>query len=233
MAMTTSDEDFLKSLFGVGSAQIEADPFAVLEAAAHAGEMDRQAQAQAQALALAQAEQDAGRIREAISARLVQAQAEHDDWSARRYKINREQVEFRGDGPSRQASMSIGGINESRRHHALIALSQEMRCLQQLRTAMKDAAGARTVLNNMRTLMTRAQAAHASGNWPNQTQEQLFEAMLLDDLKVRGPAGRGNITSNGLSRAVLAAMAAPQQDTQSQEDGAEPAIEAHRPRARA
>ncbi len=149
---------------------------------------------------------DMARVREAIAAEKKRAEAEHDDWSGRVYKANKTQVELHGDGPSNRGSLSIGSINESRRRNAMDALAQEIKALDKLAEAVETDSGAERVLNNLRTLMDKTKAAVESGNWPNYTQDSMFESMLLDDLKFRGPGGKGSITSNGLSKAMLAAL---------------------------
>jgi hypothetical protein len=214
-------DDFLRELFGVDAAQIDSDPFAVLQAVA-----------QDPGGAHARLQQDIERIRRAIEDRLSEAAAEHDNWAGRQYKRNTTQVEFRGDGPSRQASMSVGAINESRRNHAMLALAEEMGCMRKLLADMSDPTGAERVLANMRSLMGKARDAVESGNWRGYTVEAMFESILLDTLKVRGPAGRGSVTSNGLSRAVLAAITEIEHDAPSQEEASTPVTAERRERHR-
>lgn len=185
-----AEDDYLKSLFGNPS-----DPFAELEKTQQEGAKQEAA-----------ARADLTRVREAIAREQQRAKAEADDWASRTYKANKNQVDLRGDGPSNQASMSIGAINESRRRNALEALKQEVAALEKLAQALSTDAGADKVMANLRALMDKARAAVASGNWPGYTVDSMFESMLLDDLKFRGPGGKGNVTSNGLSKAVLQAL---------------------------
>lgn len=187
-------EDYLQVLFGANThAQaVQADPFQALWDSAQA---DGQRQ-----------QQEMQRVREAIRTQLERASAEHASWAVRTYKSNRAQVEFRGDGPSRQASMSIGSINESRRQHALQALTQEIVALEKLQDAMGTPQGQERVMENLRLLMARARDAMDSGNWTGYTLQSMFESMLLEDLKVRGPAAKGRVESNGLSQALWAAV---------------------------
>lgn len=189
------------------AAPVEEDPFAVLF-----GTPAEQAESQRRFLASQESERQAKqaeqahveRVRSAIVAEKKRATAEHDEWAGKVYKSNRTQVELRGDGPSNQASMSIGAINESRRRNAMEALTQELRALDRLDAALKEDSA--KVMSNLRDLMQKAGPAVASGNWPGMTADSMFESMLLDQLKFRGPGGKGNVTSNGLSKAVLAAM---------------------------
>jgi hypothetical protein len=186
------DDDFLAELFGATSKEVADDPFAVLGRAAKDGGEKRRA--------------EVARVRSIIDGEKKRAQAEHDDWSGRVYKQNKTQVELRGDGPSNQASMSVGSINEGRRQKAMEALSQEISSLDRLATALSTDEGAERVLTNLLGLMVRAKQAVGTA-WAEslglKTADQAFEALLLDDLKFRGPAGRGNVMSNGLSKAAL------------------------------
>lgn len=171
------------------------------------GTPEQQAAAQAKFEADTQAKtRDMAGIRDAIAEQKKRAVAEHDDWAGRVYKGNKTQVDLRGDGPSRQDSMSIGAINESRRRKAMEALAQELKALDKLAEAVATDSGTDRVLSNLRDLMGKAERAVASGNWPGSTVDGMFESMLLDDLKFSGPGGKGNVTSNGLSKAVLAAI---------------------------
>ena len=139
------------------------------------------------------------RIRDEIARQKERATAEYADWSGRKYKANKTQVDLQGDGPSNQASMSIGAINEGRRRNAMDALAKELTELDKLAAAAETESGAEKILANLTTLRAKAAEAVKSGNWPGSTEESMFESMLLDALKFRGPAGKGNVTSNGLS----------------------------------
>ena len=155
---------------------------------------------------IAQRKQDTERIRDAIGTEKKRAQADYDDWSSRTYKRNKTQVDLQGDGPSNQGSMSIGAINESRRRNAMEALSQELKALDKLGAAVATDSGAEQFMAAMRDLYARAEKIAADGNGLFKTPGEQFQYMLLDDLKFRGPAGKGNVTSNGLSKAVLSAV---------------------------
>jgi hypothetical protein len=180
------DDDFLSALFGTAA---------------------EQAAAQERFTAAEQAKkQNLWSVREAIQAQRWRAKAEHDDWSGRVYKANRNQVDLHGDGPSKQASMSIGAINEGRRRNAMDALAKESAELDKLADALSTDIGAERVMGNLRELMQKAEQAAASGNWPGMTAASLFESMLLEGMKFRGPGGKGNVTSNGLSKALLGAL---------------------------
>jgi hypothetical protein len=146
------------------------------------------------------------RIRDEIARQKERATAEYADWSGRKYKANKTQVDLQGDGPSNQASMSIGAINEGRRRNAMDALAKELTELDKLAAAAETESGAEKILANLTTLRAKAAEAVKSGNWPGSTEDSMFESMLLDALKFRGPAGKGNVTSNGLSKAMLAAI---------------------------
>ena len=146
------------------------------------------------------------RIRDEITRQKERATAEYADWESRQYKANKTQVDLRGDGPSNQASMSIGSINESRRRNAMDALAKELAEIDKLAAAASTDSGAENIFSNLTTLREKAAEAVKSGNWPNSTEDSMFESMLLDALKFRGPAGKGNVTSNGLSKAMLAAI---------------------------
>lgn len=76
------------------------------------------------------------RDKAALSATLAdakrEAEASRNDWASRSYKGNRKQVELRGDGPSRQDSMSVTAINEGRRAKAVEALNLEIAAIQRM-----------------------------------------------------------------------------------------------------
>jgi hypothetical protein len=183
-------------------APAEPDPFAELF-----GTPAEQAAAQERALAaIAAKKADVERIRSAIAGEKKRAIAEHDDWAGRVYKRNKNQIDLPGDGPSSRESMSVSAINEGRRRRAMEALTQEIKALDKLTDALSTDSGAERVLSNLREMYTKAQKAVESGNWPGMDQDAMFQSMLLDDLKFRGPGGKGNVTSNGLSKAVLAAI---------------------------
>ena len=154
----------------------------------------------------AAAKADIGRIRSAISTEQSRAKAEYDDWASRKYKANKTQVDLRGDGPSNQASMSIGAINESRRRNAMEALTQEMSALEKMAGEASTETGVERMLAGLRDLLAKAKEVAATGNGLFKSADQQFEYMLLDGLKFRGPGGKGNVTSNGLSKAILAAI---------------------------
>lgn len=218
----TAQPDYLSELFGSTPTEVDTDPFAVLE---------REAVKTAE-----QQRAEAKRIRAAIEGEKQRAQAEYDDWSRRVYKANRTSVDLNGDGPSGQSSMSIGALNERRRRTAMEALSQEIAALGKLERSIADDAGAAQFMDSMRALYGRAERIAADGNGLFKTPGEQFQYMLLDDLKFRGPAGNGNVTSNGLSRAVLgavkgkAAQPAPARDMLPPSTGAEAAESAKRKR---
>lgn len=193
-----SADDYLTELFGTPAEQ----------AAAQERFMAADAQRkQDEAKATEAQRADAKRIRDAIGAEVKRAQAEHDDWSSRTYKANKTQVDLRGDGPSNQASMSIGAINESRRRNALEALTQELKALDKLGKAIATDEGAAEFMARMRQDYRQAENAARDGGWSGmKTADELFQYNLLDDLKFRGTGGKGSVTSNGLSKAVLAAI---------------------------
>ena len=187
----------------VASAPAEADDYL----AQLFGTPAEQAASQERLMAgIAQRKQDTERIRGAIDAEKKRAQADYDDWSNRTYKRNKTQVDLQGDGPSSQGSMSIGAINESRRRNAMDALTQELKALDKLGQAVATDSGAEQFMATMRAMLERATKIAADGNGLFKTGDEQFQYMLLDDLKVRGPGGKGNVTSNGLSKAVLAAI---------------------------
>lgn len=190
-AQPAPEDDPIAALFGTPAEQAENQRryMATLEAERQGQEVERA---------------NVERVRSAIAAEKKRATAEHDEWAGKVYKANKTQVELRGDGPSRNPSMSIGAINESRRRNAMEALAQELRALDRLDAALKDDAG--KVMSNLRDMMQKAERAVASGNWPGMDTDAMFQSMLLDDLKFRGPGGKGNVTSNGLSKAILAAL---------------------------
>lgn len=168
------------------------------------GTPEEQASAQARFMADADSKKrDLEGVRTLIAEQRQRAQKEHADWSGRVYKKNKTQVDLRGDGPSNQASMSIGAINESRRRNALDALSQELGAIDKLDKAMATDDGAARVMGNLRAVYEQAKKIAEAGNGLFKSADQQFEYMLLDELKVRGPSGRGNVTSNGLSKAAL------------------------------
>lgn len=185
----------------------EEDPFTVLF-----GTPEQQAESQARFVAAQEDERqrkeveqaNVKRVQDSIASEKKRATVEHDDWAGRVYRANKTQVELQGDGPSKNASMSIGAINESRRRNAMEALAQELKALDKLDAAIKADSG--KVMSNLRDMMQKAERAVASGNWPGQTVDEMFQSMLLDELKFRGPGGKGSVTSNGLSRAMLAAL---------------------------
>ncbi|MBK8759318.1 MAG: hypothetical protein IPM03_02515, partial [Sulfuritalea sp.] len=159
---------------------------------------------------------NADTVRAAISEQIDRATKEREEWAAKVYKRNKTQVEFLGDGPARHESMSIGAINENRRRNAIEALTKELSELKKLDDEVSTDDGAVIVFANLNRTMDQARGAVASGNWPGSTNESMFEEILLSDMKFRGPGGRGSVTSNGLSRAMLAVV-------QAQQDAAEAA----------
>lgn len=162
------------------------------------------------------------RIRDAIGSEKKRAKAEYDDWAGRVYKGNKTQVDLRGDGPSNQASMSVGAINESRRRNAMEALSKELTELDKLEKAVESDIGAERVIGRLNDLMERAKATEGTPGGLGMNADQLFESILLDGMEFRGPGGKGNVTSNGLSKAMLAAFKGQQEATQATDDRAKP-----------
>lgn len=145
-------------------------------------------------------------IRAAIRSAIDSAIRERDDWSSRNYKANKKQVELRGDGPGNNAAMSVGSINESRRNKAIESLNQEIAALGKLEKQVTSDSGATQVMAGMSEIMETAKRSYESGNYPGRTVNDLFESILLDRLKFRGPGGKGSVTSNGLSKAALSAI---------------------------
>lgn len=159
-----------------------------------------------QAVEQATKSQNIERIKDAIRAEQSRAKSEYDDWASRKYKKNKAQVELEGEGPSSRGSMSISEINESRRRRAMEALAQEMRATEKLLDSLSTDFKAGQFLASMEALMNQARDAVKSGNWPGYTVDKMFESMFLEQLKFRGPSGRGSVVSNKLSKAVLNAL---------------------------
>ena len=191
------EDDYMTQLFGTPAEQEAA------QARFTAGESERKQGAEQ---ATGQQRADAKRIRSTITAEKARATAEHDEWAAKVYKKNATQVDLSGDGPSRQSSMSIGTINESRRRNAMEALAQEIRALGKLESGIATDEGAAEFIRAKRDLMAQATRIAADGSGSFKTADEQFQHMLLDEMKVRGPGGKGNVTSNGLSRAILGAI---------------------------
>jgi len=164
------------------------------------------------------------RLRSTVAEQACRAQKEHDDWQSRVYKRNTHQVEFHGDGPCRNGGMSVGAINESRRHNAMDALTKERIELDKLSRAMSTDTGAERTLVMLEGLLelARVNFKKGLGDWAG-SADVLFESYLLEDLKFRGPGGKGNVTSNAMSRAMLAAMKAPEGPELSEADEEAPA----------
>lgn len=215
-AQPKSEPDYLKELFGVDAEAIDADPFAVLGAA-----VEKSA---------GQKAKDIARIRESIKTEKSRAKADYDDWAGRVYKRNKTQVDLRGDGPSNQASMSVGAINESRRRNAMEALNKELTELDKLEKAVSTDEGAARVIGRLNNLMGMAQKAVDTGTSTFKTVDDQFQYMLLDSLNFRGPGGKGNITSNGLSKAMLDAVRAQPKAEKPAEDDAFMGVKKDEPR---
>ena len=154
-----------------------------------------------------------GDIRAAIKSAIDAAVNARDDWTSREYRTNKKQVVLRGDGPSNQASMSVGSINESKRNKAIESLNQEVAALEKLERLVATDDGASRFLSSTAEIMDTAKRANDSGNYSGSTANEIFEQILLDRLNFRGPGGQGSITSNGLSKAVLSAINATDQST--------------------
>jgi hypothetical protein len=186
----SSSSDYLEMLFGIGAAAQDLAPVSLNLATAL-----RPMRAH-----------DWGIIKDAIEAEGVRAKAQCVDWSGRVYKTNKAQIELHGDGPGKQASMSVGGINESRRRRAVQALTVELQEQDELLRSMATEDGAQRVTQRFLNLYVTATKAVDSGRAVFKTVDAQFEYMLLDSLNVRGLSGQGSVTSNGLSQAILAAI---------------------------
>jgi len=146
-----------------------------------------------------QGESDLAAVRAAIAS--VRAATERDlaDWESRTYKENKSQVEFRGDGPARRESMSIGAINAGRRDKAIAAFKQQLAALGKIEARIATPEGAREFKRMLdETWQKAVEGVKVDPRF--KTAGELFETLVLRDLQ---PA-QGSITSNPLSRALLA-----------------------------
>ena len=159
---------------------------------------------------------DLAPVRAAIAA--VRASTERDlaDWQGRAYKQNKNQVELRGDGPSRRESLSIGGINEARRNKAIAALQGQLAALEKIEAQIATPEGARALMRMLDETWARAvEGVKADAGSRFKTAGDLFEYLVLQDQQ---PA-RGAIDSNPLSRALRALKETPKTKTRAKLDG--------------
>jgi len=162
---------------------------------------------------------DLAPVRAAIAA--VRASTERDlaDWQGRAYKQNKNQVELRGDGPSRRESLSIGGINEARRNKAIAALQGQLAALEKIEAQIATPEGARALMRMLDETWARAvEGVKADAGSRFKTAGDLFEYLVLQDQQ---PA-RGAIDSNPLSRALRALKETPKTKTRAKLDGQKP-----------
>lgn len=140
------------------------------------------------------------RLNEAIQSVKSDIEAQIKDWSSRVYKANKKQVELAGDGPSRQASMSVSQINESKRRRAVEGLQAELKAVRDLEKQIADPEMAERLLNKSKRLFKEAQERVASGEAQRKDAGLEFEATLLSELGIRPP--RGAYESNNISKAI-------------------------------
>lgn len=144
-----------------------------------------------------------------------EAEASREDWDSRTYKGSRKQVDLRGDGPSRQESMSVSAINEGRRKKNIEALNQEIAAIERMERMLTNEQSANRLLDILQTTMEAAERSVQDGTAiVGKTPAEAFEYNILQRLDIK-PA-QGAFTSNRVSKALLQYLQGQQQEAQTE-----------------
>ena len=174
---------------------------------------------------------DVGALKKVLAEAKNEAEASREDWASRSYKTNKKQVELRGDGPSRQESISVSAINENRRKRNIDALNQEIAAINRIEKALEDQQSSNRFLDLLKETMQIAEQSVRDGTrLSKETPSEAFEFDILQRLNIK-PA-KGAFTSNRVSKALLrymqgdvAGVAAQEADQQPEQIGSEQVAE--------
>lgn len=149
---------------------------------------------------------DPAAVGEAITSSLQSAEANLQKWQSKSYKPNAKQVELHGDGPSNQASMSVGAINEGKKQKAIAAAWQEVNALKKLQSKISTPEGLQQVSSMIASTMADAKNWFAAGtaNVKTESAGDYFEYLILEKIGIK--SAYGSIMSNDVSK-VLRAVA--------------------------
>lgn len=145
---------------------------------------------------------DPASLTSALSSMEASAQANLENWQSKEYKANKTKIHLRGDGPSKQESMSIGAINAGKKQKAIAAANQEISVIHKLQAQASTPAGAQKLAALIESTMQDAKTFIANGTMHvAKTVDEAFEYLLLEKLGIKPDVG--GYTSHPISQALL------------------------------
>jgi len=131
-------------------------------------------------------------------------QSEAEKWAAKNYKANGKQIEMKGDGPTKNASLSVGAINEARKNKAVSALGDQIGAAKKLLDKIESGHDLSGDLSEIQKAVKNdikrdGGVNKAFGSERNMLESYISRTLLND---ARGAFGKGSL-ANAIANAAF------------------------------